>query len=276
MIIHSLTCSRDFALASACFRSQVEHLHGLSRLIIHDDGTITEEQRCAFEAISEKVEVRLRGEREERVLDQLSHHPLVQAWRDRHPLMLKVVDIVLECGEDALHYLDSDIFFFTGTNDLLPNHHPAVCCHDDGQGFSGPLLSLKRSYGARLIKNFNSGILKFPKSRFDLDFMEDFLGRPDLLVQPGMVEQTLFCLLTGSGPTWQTTQKDVHCSYKQTVLEPSALAVHFIYSMKADWAKYIQHQPMERTGQVALVTAQPLTYSDIVARKVRRVARLPV
>ncbi|MCC5838579.1 MAG: hypothetical protein JJT96_00530 [Opitutales bacterium] len=103
--------------------------------------------------------------------------------------------------------------------------------------------------------------------------MEDYLGRDDLVVQPGMVEQTLFCLMMGSGPTWQTTPEDVHCSYRQTTVSPSALAVHFIYSMKPHWRKYLSFQPANRVAKINLVKAKPLTYSAIAVRKARRLLR---
>jgi hypothetical protein len=166
------------------------------------------------------------------------------------------------------------VLFFAKTTDLFSARRVAVCGHDDGQGFSAPLLSLKRRYGSRLLSNFNAGILKFPKSRYDLDLIEDFLGRSNLLIQPAMVEQTLFCLMAGSGPVWQTTQNDIHCSCQKTALEPSALAVHLIYSMKANWREYLAFQPADRSGTVGLVSTNRLTYADIVARKLRRVLRL--
>lgn len=229
-----------------------------------------QEHAEAFKAISPRIETILRKDRDEVVRERLVKYPNLWKWRDQHPFMLKILDVVIMSEGPDLHFLDSDVFFFSETRGLFPESTPAVFCHDDGQGYSAPLLTLKKRYGRRLLSGCNAGMLKFPKARYDLDLMEDFVSRPENLVQYALVEQTMFCLLQGAGETWQTRGEDIHCSFRTTEFPSSILGVHLIYNMKAEWKKHLAYRPARQGGTVQLRRVPELTYSKIGLRKLRR------
>src|SRR5262245_15033112 len=85
-------------------------------LRLHDDGTLTGEDRERLAAELRAPAIVPRAEADERAAAFLSHHPALREFRRGNVMALKLIDTTMYAGEE-LAYCDTDILFlrpFTG------------------------------------------------------------------------------------------------------------------------------------------------------------------
>ncbi|HEY4589541.1 MAG TPA: hypothetical protein VII86_09950, partial [Thermoanaerobaculia bacterium] len=97
-------------MALACLGSLRRCSADPIRFRIHEDGTLTAEDRDRLVEGLGDPELLARSEADERVADMLSHRPSLLALRGTNPLALKLIDIPL-LAEGDLAYCDSDVLF---------------------------------------------------------------------------------------------------------------------------------------------------------------------
>jgi hypothetical protein len=170
------------------------------RLRLHEDGSLTAEDRERLgEALGDLALV-ARAEADERVADLLAGRPALRAFRQRNPLALKLIDIPLLAGEDDLAYCDSDVLFLRPFSDLFRFPGPetgAVFMSDRQNAYSVRSWHLLAQPRLALPCRVNSGILLFRTRFFDPDLLEWYFARPEFGFAPVWGEQTAWALLGG-------------------------------------------------------------------------------
>jgi hypothetical protein len=237
--IHSLTCHRDLALAVPCLSSLLTAV-GVS-LVLHDDGSLSEPEIEHLLGALPRTRIVRRRDTEAMVVERLSRYPACRRYRSLHPLSNKLFDIPLSmASSETLRFCDSDILFFRQLTHLFPEDGRPIFCEEDNDGYSAAPWKLRFKFGLRIVSGLNSGLFQFPLHHLDLDFLEWFLGKPELLAIPGMGEQTAWALLLrNSWPDMFATHQ-IFCSTRRPLaVDDRLVAIHFLYHLKSRVPEYI-------------------------------------
>jgi hypothetical protein len=191
----ALAAARSFDLAA-----------GLSaRFVFHDDGSLSGPERRLLEWSLPGSRVVARLEADARADRELAAFPALRAWRDRHVMGLKVVDVALWSERQVICYQDSDVLFFRAPEVLLsalrrPNG-PALFNRDLATTYRADPEDLERALGVRPLERGNAGLWAMPRAALSLARMEVWARHP--LLQPHLGhsgEQAISVLLGCAGP----------------------------------------------------------------------------
>ena len=183
-------------MALLCLGSLLAYAAEPVSLRIHDDGTLTEEDRERLAALAEPGFVP-RAEAEERLEEHLAAYPATRALRRSNPLGLKLVDAPLLAPGERLLFCDSDVLFFRPFSGLWGEAGEAVFLRDAQNAYSVRSWQVLREPRLRLPCGVNTGIVGFPRAAYDPDLLEWFLSHPEYQRTPVWVEQTAWALLGG-------------------------------------------------------------------------------
>ncbi len=198
--IHVLTSKNDWLTLLWGLHSFFSVTDHRFRLCIHEDGSLPEEAVDTLRKHFPDGRVIRRTEADALAKSRLKDHPRCRAFRNFHPLALKVFDFNFFLESDRMFILDSDILFFQEPVALLST------LLDDGQRANA--LNLDWDYGYSLpeerirgrlsaypfIPRINSGLGLIHKESIPLDWAEEILDDPDIFNRPHCVEQTIIAL----------------------------------------------------------------------------------
>ena len=276
MEIKTLLCKRDVATGIACLLSLQKAAQEPVDLVIHEDGSLDEADIAQLlQALPGSTLLR-RNEHEARVQEILSNYPNCRAYRSQNPLSNKLLDIPI-LSENVLQFIDSDIMFFKKFSNMFPpEEFPIFSQQGAGdQGYSAPLLKLVSRAQRPVPSGCNSGLFRFYKKDYDLDYIEWFLGREELLHPiTTMVEQTGWALLFGTKNVFTYDEQQLACLKTHVRLDEKTIAVHFLYKLKNQMLEFAPRTEELIAGSEVhpfrFNPAKKLTVGKIVARKIRR------
>lgn len=198
MEVASIVGHRQVELAAFCLGSLLSHSGEALTLRLHDDGSLTGEDRERLAAELRGPAIIPRAAADERAADFLAHHPALREFRRGNVMALKLIDTVMYAGED-LAYCDTDILFlrpFTGLyGQLRDTGAGALFMSDRQNAYSLRSWHLLRHSELRLPLRANAGLMAFRTAGFDLDFLEWYVARPEFQFSPVWMEQTAWGIL---------------------------------------------------------------------------------
>ena len=193
--VASLVGHRNFAMSLRCLRSLARFAKEPLALRIHDDGTLTGDDRERLAALP-LARIVSRAEADAAVGAQLARHPASARLRAGNVMALKLFDVHL-FSAGRLCYCDSDILFLRPFANLFHARAAgvrALFMADRQNAYSLRSWHTLRYPQLRLPWRANSGLLEF-LGDLDLDLVEWYLSRPGLEVTPVWLEQTAWGLL---------------------------------------------------------------------------------
>ncbi len=231
-------------MALLCLGSLLRESAEPLKLQVHDDGSLTAEDRERLAAGLGEPAVVSRREADERLADVLASRPALRAFRKENPLGLKLLDVALLApgaagAPDAeLAYCDSDVLFlrpFSGLFSLPPDvgGAGALFMHDPQNAYSVRSWHLLREPRLRLAARVNSGVFTFRTRFFDPDLVEWFLGRPEYRFAPVWVEQTAWALLAATAGCRLLDPAAVAFPRPGREPGPETVALHFVSPLRA-------------------------------------------
>lgn len=200
--IHVLTSERDWLNLMWALKS---FYHASGRhygLCIHDDGTLNSDVRETLSHHFPDARITDRPTCDAEVLASLERYPRCEAFRRTNHLSPKVFDFRHYLQSERMLLLDSDVLFFREPTELLrriedPNYKLNSVNGDVASAYTvDPDIVLEQT-GVELIPRFNSGLGVIHRDSLNLDWIEEFLGLPDVLSHFWRIEQTLFALCSG-------------------------------------------------------------------------------
>jgi hypothetical protein len=209
-------------------------------LLIHDDGSLTNEDRERLLTDLPGSLIVSRQQADSIVQPLLRQYPKCRAYRERHPLALKLLDMAL-LESDDLAYCDSDVFFLRPHTGLFawPNAQTAAIFMQDIQdAYSLRPWHLFPLGKIRVPSKTNSGMIFFRRSAYDLDFVEWLLAQRKLegvfAKRAHWIEQTCWaalgwragCYLWSAGQFMIATQA-------MTGLSDETVGVHFVAAARS-------------------------------------------
>jgi hypothetical protein len=200
-IVRTLIGHNQVEVGLRCLASLLRFTSESISLIIHDDGSLTGDDCKELIGRLPGAEIVSREEADAIVDPLVKSHPECRAYRERHPLALKLIDMALLPSED-LAYCDSDVLFLkphTGLFTWPDEGTGGVFMQDVQDAYSLRPWHIYPLGEVRVPRRVNSGLILFRSSAYDLDFVEWLLSRKQLSEvfqkRPHWIEQTCWAAL---------------------------------------------------------------------------------
>jgi hypothetical protein len=197
--VHVLTGKRDWQLCAWMLASFFHYTEQTWNIVIHDDGTLTEDVRRALSALFKTARIIPRTQADATLESALKPLPFAYEYRGMHPLALKIFDMPYYCEAQRFIVLDSDVLFFNHPREIMDwVGKDAKECWFNEDVAEGSLLSetvALEDLKVILWSRVNSGIGLITKEAIDFEFCDRVLGETSILKgHLWRVEQTLFAL----------------------------------------------------------------------------------
>lgn len=212
------------------------------QLIVLDDGTLTEESVDTIHQLSDSTKVITRKQREEFIVSAIGNRPNCLKYREEFPLAFKLIDVPLslEGANSRFTFTDTDIIYLKNSGEYF-GRESNTYLRTDAIKLSVKLQNAIMKYKWRIPFKFNSGFFSYEAKDFDLDFVEYYLGLPDIRHYPWLSEQTCWALLFArSGASSCPLEEQFVCREDFGGPTPETLAIHLIGPLKGklgDWSK---------------------------------------
>lgn len=187
--------SAHVEMALDCLGSLAAYCVEPLRFRIHDDGTLTAEGRERLGKRLGAVSFLSRAEADERLAGEIARRPALARFRSTNPLALKLIDVPLLAEGDGLFYCDSDVLFRRPFRGLFRATAEALFMSDVDHAYSVRSWQLLVHRRLRLPRRVNTGIVCFPRARYDLDLVDWYLAQPGFQHPSVWAEQTAWALL---------------------------------------------------------------------------------
>lgn len=260
-------------MALACLGSLLAYSAAPLRLRIHDDGTLTDEDRERLAAGLARPAFVPRAEAEERLEEHLAARPATRALRRTNPLGLKLVDALVLAPEERLLFCDSDVLFFRPFSGLWGAAGETVFLRDPQHAYSVRSWQLLREPRLRLAGHVNTGVVGFPRAAYDPDLLEWFLAHPEYQRTPVWAEQTAWALLGARTGSRFVDPARVRLPGDGAGLPDEIVGLHFVSPRRALLPAY-RARARDRRGEppVALTTvpAPPCRWWGLAGSELRR------
>jgi hypothetical protein len=228
--VHFLICHRDAKMAGHCLESLVKYSETSLKFIIHDDGSLTEEDSSLILGKSKNTRIISRLESDESMEENLRNYPHCHKYRKEHIYALKLLDIAF-MSQNNFGFCDSDILFFRPFKNLFkfPDlQTSALFMQDYTSSYSMLPWTLLGANKPKLPSRINSGLIFFRKENYDLDFIEWFLKNKSFRYKIGWLEQTCWAALGHHVGCRQWNPEQIVLMRPWTEDSPQLVAGHFV------------------------------------------------
>lgn len=277
--VRSLIGHNQVDVGLRCLASLLRFSSEPVSLVIHDDGTLTTEDRETLVAHFPGSAIVSREEADAIVQPLLDRYPHCRAYRERHPLALKLLDIPL-LASDELAYCDSDILFlrrFTRMFEWVGDGASAIFMRDAQEAYSLRPWHIFPFGKIRIAGHINSGLIFLRTSKYDLDFVEWFLGRPELVEvfrkRPHWIEQTCWATLgwRAGCRVWSSAQLMI-ANPRMNGLSRDTVGIHFVAAYRGKLQGFSENNGDENGEPVAIRSgkAGPVSLIGMMVDEVRR------
>ena len=198
--IHLLTGAKDWRLAAWSLASFFHYSELGWPVVIHDDGTLSEEAQAKLCELFEGCRIITRAESDRVMARALRPFPWCADYRAAHPLAIKIFDMAHFAEGDRYIVLDSDILFFGQPKEIVDWAQGPVArdCWFNEDVQEAALITAaeaREELNVKLWSRVNSGLCLMYKPSVDFDFCDRALAITSILRgQIWRIEQTLFAL----------------------------------------------------------------------------------
>ncbi len=200
--LHMLLCHEHIDMALWALKSFAYASQCSPAIVIHDDGTLTEQDSALLESHLARATVISRRTADSRVAHALRAHPRCLAMRQSPTFVcaLKLFDPWIVSASDLLVLVDSDILFFRRPDELLNCVNAAVACFnsDYQDAYTASADAIFAALGALPLPRVNAGLVAMSRRHFDLDLIERYFAYfPSPIPCLDRHEQTLYAVMLG-------------------------------------------------------------------------------
>lgn len=178
----NLLCHKYVPMALMCLPTLQKNCDRPVRFLLHDDGSLTEEDMDLLAAGLTDYRVIRRKEADERMAEELARFPASAAFRRETVMALKLCDSLYYNTDDLYVYTDSDILFFRPFKNMfqLPDKDVhALFMHDAYDNcYSFRFWELLATPSVKLPSRVNAGFACLRRSQYDPEWVEWFLSGP--------------------------------------------------------------------------------------------------
>ena len=258
--VRTLLCHRDVPLAVEALRTLLACCTDPIRLVVHDDGSLTEADSARLADALPGCRVLTRRETDDIMAERLAHHPHARAFRAQSVWGLKLLDVALAEPGDC-YYLDGDIRFFRPFSGLFQREALAgrsVFLRDTVWiAYSVRPWHLLDKRRLRLVEGINTGLTLMDRALYDLDFVDWFLGQPDWRVIPAWTEPTCWAALAARSQGHAVDPAQITNLYPSAKITPGTVGAHFLSAHRAQFKTEGASSP-DRERPPIKITTRPL------------------
>lgn len=277
--VTTLVGHRDAAMAVTCLGSMLDCCRQPLQFRVHDDGSLTGEDRTQLGARLQEVEFIDRADADAQMAARLAKFPQCQKMRAKHVHALKLFDVALMHGDDDLAFCDSDILFlrpFEGLFEWPDEQTGGLFMQDWQEAYAVRPWHLLPGSGIRLPRQFNSGLFFLRRRSYDLEVVEELIARDYPVFQqlPQWLEQTCWGLLAmrAGGRFW--TKRQICAVRSPESLTDELVAGHFTSPVRGllsvGQARIRLNLPPVRVSTEAMLPLRPLGFGmDTLGRFLR-------
>lgn len=233
--VHIVTCEKDFLDAMWCLKT-FYHYSGLRpKLVIHEDGSLSENSIQKFIKHFVNCRVIRRKDADEDLKRFLAGYQYCQKNRLRKGFFcaLKLFDVFYCAETDKLLLLDSDILFFKKPVEIIKyiEEGKSFFNSDYQDAYSKPVSELNKNFGINIFSKVNAGLMFLRKEYYinNLDFMEYYFERMEEVVQNRDInrhEQTLNALLLSKCEAVRLNEN--YQISRQSIVPDKTVSHHFV------------------------------------------------
>jgi hypothetical protein len=204
MLVHTLACEAHLWFAVPCLKSLLACSEEPVRLVIHDDGSLTEESFARFAAAFPDAMLVGRRAADEQLAEALKRFPNMAEARGHLPHVIKLFDVTMTHPEAMVCYADTDVLFQRRFRGLFPDSAQAsgsarATGSEKAAGLAKAFSSAQATAGAfmkdsancfgahpgdfwpfgplRVARQLNSGLFWVRRDRIDYERMEYLFKR---------------------------------------------------------------------------------------------------
>lgn len=197
--IHVYTSEKDWLNLVWAIKSFYQFSQRHYALCIHDDGSLTADIQAQLRSHFPNARLIDRPTADAQVIEQLQDYPRCLEFRQSNPLAPKVFDFAAYLESDRMLLLDSDVLFFEEPTELLGRIEDSDYLlnsvnADVASAYTVDPATVLERCNVQLIDQFNSGLGLIHKASLNFDWIEEFLGLPDVIGHFWRIEQTLYAL----------------------------------------------------------------------------------
>jgi hypothetical protein len=273
--LRTLLCHRDVDLALHCLSSAVELSADPVQVVIHEDGSLTTEDRDKIAKGLPGSRILNRREADAIMAEKLAGHPNAMAFREVSVWGLKLLDVVLAEPGDCF-YLDGDIRFFRPFRGLFTEEAVRGRCvflrDTVWQGYSIRPWHLMDRRGLKVVSGINTGLTLFDSGVFDLEFVDWFLAQPDWRVIPAWTEPTCWAALAARAEGHAISPAQVTNLYPSAKVTERTLGGHFLSAHRRYWLELLNASIRndEAMTQLECLKLHPLSAVGLAVNQCKR------
>jgi hypothetical protein len=243
--LRTLLCHRDVEMAIHCLSSALELSSDPVQLVIHEDGSLTADDRIKLSRELPGSRIVDRHAADQIMAERLSGYPNALAFRRGSVWGLKLLDVVL--AEPGLcFYIDSDIRFFRPFRGLFVDAATRGRCvflrDTVWQAYSIRPWHLLDHRRLKVASGINTGLSFCDPDVFDLDYIDWFLGQSDWRVIPAWTEPTCWAGLALRANGYAVDPLQLPNLYPSACVSQETIGAHFLSSYRAQWNKLLQRE----------------------------------
>ncbi|MFH1402765.1 MAG: hypothetical protein ABIH11_00675 [Candidatus Altiarchaeota archaeon] len=195
--VHTLICHKHVNVGLKCLDSLLRFSQDPLKLVIHDDGTLTDKDAEEVKSKLDNAMLIRRDEADEKVKPMLANHPHCMKLREVNPLSLKLMDGPLLSNGDYA-YCDADVLFtrpFTGLFKWPDEKTSMVFMKDSIDSYVLKLRHVIGSGRMRILSKINTGLIFVRRGGYSLDALENIVQKLDYRQGHQFYEQTCWALM---------------------------------------------------------------------------------
>lgn len=183
-------------------------------------------------------------------------------------------------ASDELAYCDSDILFlkrFKGMFEWPGDDSSAIFMRDVQEAYSLRPWHIFPFGKIRVPRRINSGLIFYRTSKYDLDFVEWFLGRPELASvfrkRQHSIEQTCWAALGWRAGCWVWSPSQLMLATpSMSGLSSDTVGIHFVGSYRGKLQEFTGHKGDEQGDPVAIGSSKagPISLISMLIDEVKR------
>jgi len=233
--VHNVVCHRDLPIALVCLRSLLTTSQEQAGLVVHDDGSLINDDQASIRAELPNVSVISRNQADCELAEHLEVFPTLREARSRIPHLLKVVDVPMLCRSENASFVDSDVLFLRAHQGLFQiSHTRSVQCRF--------LFDIRTCHGFRLkdfwplgpvspIARLNSGLFCIKRNVIDFDWIEAVcrrVGLSQILQHRFWFEQGLWAAIAARVGCEMIDRSQIATAEARNQIPSDPIALHFV------------------------------------------------
>jgi len=248
-LVQTLIGTKNLSFYTTCLQSLLNNSRDPLNLLIHTDGTLTDEDKVALTSMSE-VDITFNNFKQSRLstLDYLQGRPNCQKFRKESIWGIEFFDPLFANPNDHISfYLDADILFlrpFSGLFNHSQTEGGAVFLEDtqwDAYCFR-PSSLLGFGKKPEVVKGITTGLVFWDKRALDWDYLEWFLGATYLHKIPEWIMPTAQAGLANRCNAKTVSSNQITNLYPNAQISKDTLGVHLLGSYRKDWIEKLAEE----------------------------------